>query len=123
VSDAPDPWTTSVEVPAPGDPDRTSPADPSLSTVLGALEAEGWAGQLVAEEGGTVRCVTCGEHFRPSAAEAGPQRRLEGVSDPADMLIVAGLRCPHCETRGVLVASFGPEAGAADADVVGELPG
>jgi hypothetical protein len=44
--------------------------------------------------------------------------RLEGASDPDDMVAVAALRCPSCKTRGTLVLSYGPETSAVDADVL-----
>ncbi len=36
--------------------------------------------------------------------------RLEGASDPADMLMVLGGRCPYCGTLGTLTLNFGPTA-------------
>lgn len=106
------------------EPDATSaaPGGQSLSDVLGELADEGWDGQMAPVEGGTVRCLTCREELDPGSVEQGPLRRLEGVSDPADMLLVVGLRCPSCGTRGVLVANYGPEAPPGDADVVAALP-
>lgn len=98
-----------------------SPTDTSLSAVLGQLERAGWGGQLMPLEGGDIRCLTCRTEFPASGADADEMRRLEGASDPADMMIVVPMACPNCGTRGVLVANFGPEASGADADVVGAL--
>ena len=97
------------------------PADPSLSTVLGELERAGWAGQFMPLEGGSIRCVTCREVFPAEGAEADEVRRLEGVSDPADMLIVVPLTCPSCATRGALVAHYGADASGEEADVVAAM--
>jgi hypothetical protein len=97
------------------------PADTSLTTVLGELERAGWAGQFMALEGGSIRCVTCREVFPAQGAEADEVRRLEGVSDPADMLIVVPLTCPNCGTRGALVAHYGADASGEEADVVAAL--
>ena len=72
-------------------------------------------------EGGDIRCLSCRSEFPAAGADADEMRRLEGASDPADMLIVVPLTCPACATRGVLVAHFGPEASAAEADVVAAL--
>jgi hypothetical protein len=47
--------------------------------------------------------------------------RLEGASDPADMLAAVAATCPTCGTRGVLVANYGPEAMIEDADVLRAL--
>jgi len=99
-----------------------NPTDTSLAAVLGELEREGFAGQFAPLEGGDIRCVTCRETFPASKVPADAVRRLEGVSDPADMMIVVPLSCPHCATKGTLTAHFGPDAGPEDADVVAALP-
>jgi hypothetical protein len=94
------------------------PMDTSLSAVLGQLERAGWEGQFMPLEGGDIRCLTCRSEFPATGADADEMRRLEGASDPADMLIVVPLVCPACTTKGVVVANFGPDASGADADVV-----
>ena len=48
-------------------------------------------------------------------------RRLEGASDPDDMLAVVGLACPHCSAQGTAVLGYGPEAAAVDAEVLERL--
>ena len=48
--------------------------------------------------------------------------RLEGASDPADMLHVSALRCPVCGTGGAFVSPYGVNAGEADAAVLLALP-
>lgn len=45
-------------------------------------------------------------------------RRLEGASDPDDMMAVAAVTCPVCRIDGVLVLSYGPAASAEHADVL-----
>ncbi len=97
------------------------PMDTSLAAVLGQLERAGWDGQFMPLEGGDIRCLTCRAEFPAAGADADEMRRLEGASDPADMLIVVPLACPTCATKGVLVANFGPDASGADADVVAAL--
>src|SRR4051794_23619532 len=81
-----------------------SPTDTSLSAVLGQLERAGWEGQVMPLEGGDIRCLTCRNEFPAAGADADEMRRLEGASDPADMMIVVPLTCPSCSTRAVLVA-------------------
>jgi hypothetical protein len=49
------------------------------------------------------------------------QRRLEGASDPADMVAVFGLRRGASDERGALVVSYGPQATAEEADVLRAL--
>ena len=48
-------------------------------------------------------------------------RRLEGASDPDDMLVLAAVVCPQCSTRGFLVLNYGPSASAEDAAILGQL--
>jgi hypothetical protein len=96
-----------------------SPDGMTLLEVIDALEDEGYGGQFIAREGSMVECATC--HTRTPANEmVGDHRlfRLEGASDPDDMVAVAALRCPSCDTRGTLVLKFGPEASAIESDVL-----
>jgi len=44
--------------------------------------------------------------------------RIEGASDPGDMAAVVAFTCPHCDAKDVLVLKYGPDATAADADVL-----
>ncbi|MEX0666111.1 MAG: hypothetical protein WD598_15275 [Acidimicrobiia bacterium] len=91
----------------------------TLLEVIDAFEADGYTGQFIAREGSIVECAGC--HARTPANEmVGDHRlvRLEGASDPDDMLAVAALRCPSCAMLGTLVLKFGPEASAIDADVL-----
>lgn len=48
--------------------------------------------------------------------------RVEGASDPGDMAAVVALTCPRCSRGSVLVLTYGPEASAADGDVLLALP-
>ena len=99
-------------------PTSQNPTDVSLTSVLPELDGAGFAGQFTPLEGGSVRCLSCREEFAADRIEADQVRRLEGVSDPADMVIVVPLTCPHCETKGVLVAHYGAEASPEEGDVV-----
>lgn len=94
----------------------------TLREVLQAFEAAGFTSGFRSLEPGRLRCLRCraespASHLRPSAL-----RRLEGASDPADMLAVVALTCAHCGARGALVANYGPEATAADSAVLRDLP-
>jgi len=101
--------------------DLTNPTDTSLLAVTRRLEELGHTGQFQSLEGGTVRCLTCREDFAASRVDADELTRLEGASDPADMAAVIPLHCPHCDTAGVLIVHYGPEASAADADVLADI--
>jgi hypothetical protein len=45
-------------------------------------------------------------------------RRMEGASDPGDMMAVVAIECPSCQAQGTLVLGFGPAASAEDSDVL-----
>ena len=92
------------------------PTDEPLTSAEEEMARNG--GQFRAEEDGRVHCFTCGRDFAASEVDASSLRRLEGVSDPADMLLVLGVSCPHCGTGGSLTLSYGPESTIADVDVL-----
>jgi hypothetical protein len=94
------------------------PTDAPLLRVLAKLEEEGFVGQFVPREGGVLRCAAGNHEFSAASADAESARRLEGVSDPADMMIVFGLRCPICGAAGTLVLHYGPESSPEESDVL-----
>jgi hypothetical protein len=105
-----------------GSPDRYVQGEAvTLSSLLDDLGALGFTGQFDVHGGG-VRCLRCRVTTATPAVAVEDLRRLEGASDPADMLAVVALRCPHCGTRGTLVLNYGPEATPEDAEVLGLLP-
>ena len=87
---------------APGD-------NTTLVEVLKEYEDAGWTTAFEVLEDGSVRCGTCQVVTPPSSLEIHSLRRLEGASDPDDMLAVLAVRCPSCGGRGVIVVNFGPE--------------
>ena len=94
----------------------------TLRGVLAEFEGLGYTGQLGAQPGGAIRCFTCRQEFSPADAEVDALRRLEGASDPDDMLAVLPVRCPRCATKGTLVLAYGPEAAIEDSEVLAALP-
>ena len=118
-----------IDHPSP-DPASTSgdgAADPAagsqqLTELLAEREAEGFTHHFGSRPEAVVRCFTC-HHDTPAAAlEVVHIDRLEGASDPDDLLAVLSLTCPACRTRGTLVCGYGPNAGEADAEVLQALP-
>lgn len=89
----------------------------TLVDVLRGLEERGFAGQLRALAGGRVECESCHESFDAGELEVAAIERLEGASDPADMILVAGATCPRCGSQGTLVLTYGPMAPPEDASV------
>jgi hypothetical protein len=94
----------------------------TLAGVLAELEEQGYTCQFAAQPGGRIRCIECGHEFAPSTATVETVRRLEGASDPDDMLAVLPVTCPECGARGTLVLGFGPEAPIEDSEILAALP-
>ncbi len=81
----------------------------TLLTLLDQMDDRGFTGQFDQRDG-RVRCLTCRETSDADAVPVCDLRRLEGASDPSDMLAVVAMRCPRCSAKGTLTLSFGPEA-------------
>jgi hypothetical protein len=90
----------------------------SILAVVQAFEREGYTAQFAVRDGGRIACIACGTLVDPGRVEVHHFRRMEGASDPDDMLALAALTCPHCRARGTLVLAFGPMAPDADMDVL-----
>lgn len=115
-----------------GDEDTAEEASPifgapsdntTLTHVLRTCAANGFGADLrPVGHDGLVHCPACGNESPIEDFTEVAQRRMEGASDPADMLIVVAGRCPVCGTGGAVALSYGPEAGERDSDVVLHLP-
>jgi hypothetical protein len=105
--------------------DATPPGAPSDNTtlveVLRVMADDGFAANLTVTDGGAVRCPACRQETPPDEAKLVSMRRLEGASDPADMQAVLALRCPNCDTGGVAVVNYGPEASMEEAALLTAL--
>lgn len=90
----------------------------TLTEVLAGYEANGFDAPLTVVEGGSIECNSCG--FTVAAKEYTMQslRRMEGASDPDDMVAAVAVTCPSCDAQGVLVLGYGPMASAEDSDVL-----
>lgn len=98
----------------------------TLSGVLDGLAQEGYDETFLVSDDGSVKCRACGSVEAPAGLHVDGLRRLEGVSDPADMAAVLAVRCQSCGARGSVVARYGPEAGPGDEALllaVEEAPG
>ena len=99
-----------------------TPTDSStLAELLAAFELEGYRGQMAARPGGFVLCTHCHQESRAEDIQVDGLERMEGASDPDDMLAVVALVCPICDTHGTLVLGYGPEADPDDAEVLARL--
>ena len=129
MADTPDPTVTNGPD-APADEDRPdAPAsgppgdDRTLRSVLAELADDGY--DVDFEPVGTdgeVRCQACQTASAADTFDEVSEHRLEGASDPADMMIVVAGRCPACGRGGAMTLRYGPEAGEADSAVIGLLP-
>jgi hypothetical protein len=97
----------------------SAPSDnTTLLEVLGGYEAAGFDANFVPQEGGTVFCESCDAIVDAARVQMRSLRRLEGASDPDDMVAVVALECPVCGRAGTMVLGFGPAASEADHDVM-----
>lgn len=92
--------------------------DRTILEVLSDFEAQGFTGQFVPREGAQVECVACHERHPADETVLRSLERLEGTSDPDDMVAVVALECPHCGAKGTAVLSYGPESDLIDAEVL-----
>lgn len=98
-----------------------TPADTPLRNVVDRIDSRIGEGQFGAIEGGSVRCFTCRHTFGADLVDADRVARLEGASDPADMVMVVPVVCPECGAGGSLVLHYGPAASVEESDVLGAL--
>ena len=115
----------------PPDPDEDTEPDQlagvardpsSIVAVEQSLRAGGYPADFRPGEGGTVVCGTCGETTDAARFAVHHLRRLEGASDPDELMVVAAVECPVCHARGTLLLTYGPTATAEDADILERLP-
>lgn len=97
---------------------HANPTDTPLTAVLAQLAEQGYRGQFKVLPGGRVECLSCHGSDEAWRYRADEVTRLEGASDPDDMVMVAPLCCRDCDTPGTLVLSYGPESAPEDADVL-----
>jgi hypothetical protein len=117
-----DPVTDQIPEPPEIEAGEGVPSDnTTLVDVMDRYQAAGFDAQFGAAEGGKIHCFACGAESPPERAELVSLRRMEGASDPADMMAVVALRCPSCHAGGVLALGYGPESTAGDADLLVRL--
>ena len=105
------------------EPPAGAPSDyDTLQAVLAGFADDGFDGEADAVEGGSVRWRRCRHEAPAASVDVVDLRRMEGASDPDDMLAVMGVTCPECGDKAALVVHYGPTAGPADADVLVNLP-
>lgn len=106
------------------DQDQPSVPGDEGATLLDVLEAYSEAGfntSFSVTEDAQLQCGSCQAVCAPAEVQMDSMRRLEGASDPADMLAVVALTCPKCGAQGTASLGFGPVASGEDSDVFGAL--
>lgn len=93
----------------------------TIADALREFEARGYVGQFMVQRGGTIECRQCGHTHLPAEVSLEAMRRIEGVSDPADMAFIGALKCPHCGQQGTAILTYGPTAPPEHAEVLREL--
>jgi hypothetical protein len=93
----------------------------TLLEVLHAFEEKGFQGEFAVRGDAAIECLTCRRVQPAGSFDARALHRLEGASDPDDLLAVAALVCPNCNARGALVLNYGPLSSPEDAAVLREL--
>lgn len=111
---------------APDDPRSdiaTSPGDTAVTTVLEQLAGAGYGEDLrPAPPPASLHCGACGSVSAVDSFGDTWARRLEGASDPDDMVLVLAARCPVCGHGGSVVLGFGPESSPEDSAIVAQIP-
>lgn len=90
----------------------------TLTEVIDGYGTAGFTGDFFAEEGATVRCDSCSSVLDARRLPMHSIRRLEGASDPDDMVAVVATTCPSCGAQGTIVLGYGPMSSPTDADVL-----
>jgi hypothetical protein len=97
------------------------PGDVPMTDILEAYAQGGFDSSFVVTDDSRLECVECGTVSEPASVSMSSLRRLEGASDPDDMVAVVALTCPSCGARGTAVLGFGPMATLQDSEVLKEL--
>jgi hypothetical protein len=93
------------------EPQPAAPSDnDTLTSVLQAYVDNGYAANMTVTDDGLLRCPTCRNEVPPDNTCLHALRRMEGASDPADMLAVLALECPKCGALGTAVVHYGPDS-------------
>lgn len=116
------PDARSPEGAVPQPPTGATAGASSLDEVLVAARRQGATTDMSPTGAGSIRCGGCGSISRPDEVGREWVHRLEGSSDPDELLSASAIRCPRCDRVGVLVLPFGPLADEVEADIARRLP-
>jgi hypothetical protein len=103
-------------------PDLPPPLGPedSIVELLHQLDELGYEEELVLE-GGRGGCASLPQRVSVDELVVDAIYRTEGESNPDDEQLIAALRAPAYDWRGVLITGFGPSVPADDAEFLRRL--
>jgi hypothetical protein len=90
----------------------------TITDLLQAYAEGGFASSFIVTDDCRLECLECSSINPPQRFSMSSLRRLEGASDPADMVAVVALTCPVCAARGTTILGFGPNATEQDSEVL-----
>jgi hypothetical protein len=90
----------------------------TLTEVLSAYEDSGFGSSFTVTDDAGLECHECLQVSRPEDVTMSSMRRMEGASDPDDMMAIAAITCPRCGAQGTITLGFGPAATGVDGDVL-----
>ena len=93
-------------------------AEPSILEILEYYRAAGFDADAYAVDGGQMRCGSCQSLIAAEHLDIHSLRRLEGASDPSDMVGVIAIVCPVCGAHATAVLKFGPEASPDEIEIL-----
>jgi hypothetical protein len=100
-------------------PDDNPPGhEATMTDVLEGYAQGGFQSSFSVTDDSELECVECGAVSVASSVSMSSLRRLEGASDPDDMVAVVAITCPACGARGTVVLGFGPMATLQDSEVL-----
>lgn len=107
--------------PAAGIAADTTDSEATITEVLEGYAQGGFDSSFVVTDDARLECVECATVSAGASVAMSSLRRLEGASDPADMVAIVAVTCPACAAKGTVILGFGPTATVQDADVLKEL--
>jgi hypothetical protein len=112
-----------TEQPENGEPpiDRSGSESTTVAALLADYAEAGFASSFCVLPGARLECLSCRQTSPAAMVTMASLRRMEGESDPDDMVAIVAVTCPVCGERGTLVLGFGPSADPDDADVLRDL--
>ena len=93
----------------------------TITEVLEGYADGGFASSFIVTDEAGLECVECGTVSPADSFTMSSLRRLEGMSDPADMMAVVAITCPVCGAKGTTILGFGPNATEQDSEVLKEI--